>query len=156
MVKDYRGNEFNWDFPWDHPENMAVVKRYNQLFASPYVSQEGMTTYKAIILPIDYESKLRTVFSDGHRMRFSDVLDGTANTLMIVEDIENPIPWNEPADLSPDEFMNLYRSANSPLGGMLILTVDGQTHFIEYGHEDSVTGMLYCSDGLGPNIASER
>jgi len=141
------------DLPWDHPTNLDAAKDYDDLFTSPYVDGEGLTTYKAVVgPPFDSRNGARgeTLFSYVKATRYSEITDGSANTLMVVEDVNNPVPWNRPSDLSVVEFWNLYRAEESDLGGILVSTGDAEVHFIEYGKDETIKALLFCSDGVRP------
>jgi len=77
-----------------------------------------------------------TMFEERHKLKIEDIMDGTANTAMIVEG-GAAVPWTKPVDLS---FV-----ADKPLpelGGMSrdvfhAVFADGSTHIIRKDFEDA-------------------
>jgi hypothetical protein len=68
----------------------VAIKVYMSPQANP-PTPPGMTHYKAFSGP-------SAVFEKGKKMKFADILDGTSNTLLVVEAGE-PIPWAKPGDI---------------------------------------------------------
>ncbi len=90
---------FHFDEPWDSPANRKFHGlRFLSLKCPSDVSTNfgPMTNYLAVVGP-------RTLFpSDGTTRRLSDVKDGPADTLMVVEVLNSGIHWMEPRDLPWD------------------------------------------------------
>jgi prepilin-type processing-associated H-X9-DG protein len=62
----------------------------------------------------------------------SDITDGPSNTIMVVEVSGLNINWEEPRDVTVDEFMDLVAKGrvSSHPGGFQALMADGSVHFI--------------------------
>ncbi len=104
--------EFRLDEPWDSDHNKRLVERTPAVFRAP---QSKADKNKTNYLTIRGE---RTVFSGKRPARFSDILDGTSNTLMTVEvSDELAVVWTKPDDFVPD--------AEEPLKGLVGLQPDG-------------------------------
>ena len=64
------------------------------------------TSYVAVVGP-------RTIWPDGKTTRMSDIIDGTSNTLLIVEVHNSGIHWMEPRDL---DYLQMAPGVNPPRG----------------------------------------
>jgi hypothetical protein len=89
----YQGYDFNE--PWDGPHNRELLQRMPSVFSCPEMwrSQPGPTTTYAAVSGPD------TAFPGAQPVRIKDITDGTANTLMLVETVNAPIPWTAPIDV---------------------------------------------------------
>jgi beta-lactamase regulating signal transducer with metallopeptidase domain len=85
-------NQFHLDEPWDSPHNKTLLEKMPQVYRSPGLKLlPGTTAYLAITGP-----QTGWVAPDG--ARFQEFLDGTSNTLMVVE-AGQAVPWTKPEDL---------------------------------------------------------
>lgn len=92
--------QFHLDEPWDSAHNKKLIEKMPMLFASPAMPAElakkGMTTYVA---PIGE----KTIFEGTEATHISKILDGTSNTLAILEaDSDHAVIWTKPDDLVID------------------------------------------------------
>jgi hypothetical protein len=96
-------NEFRLDESWDSPHNIKLVDRMPAIFSSPYdadkpLAAKGMTRYVAPL------TKNSTLGKPGKPLVFSDIKDGTSNTIWVVEAApERAVIWTKPDDLVVDE-----------------------------------------------------
>lgn len=94
-----------------------------------------------------------TIAGRGNRgSTLSDVFDGLSFTIMLVEVEGLNTPWDQPGDISIEDFMTRFRSRS--VGphpeGIFVAFVDGSVHFISYDADPvDVESLLYLSDG-GP------
>lgn len=89
--------EFQLDEPWNSKANLKLLKKMPKVYASPrvMVKNKGYTTYQGF-------SGANAVFRPGKRpLSFASILDGTSNTLMVVES-STAVPWTRPVDLPAD------------------------------------------------------
>ena len=93
--------------PWDGPRNQQLLKGLpveiyqcpaHQIFSTP------LTSYFAVV-------HSRTVWPPDHACKFDDIKDGTANTILLIEDPHRNVRWYEPRDLSFDEAVTLLTGA---------------------------------------------
>jgi hypothetical protein len=92
--------EFKLDEPWDSDHNKKLITKMPKVFANPYnpkLAEQGKTTYLA---PVHKDA----VFTgDKQGVRIADILDGTANTILLVDaDDAAAVVWTKPDDLKLD------------------------------------------------------
>jgi hypothetical protein len=89
-------SKFHLDEPWDSPHNLTLLDKMPSCYACPSDAtlKPGMTGYQAIIGP-------STSFTpDFKPLRFADITDGTANTILIGESkraVPGPSPRISPS-----------------------------------------------------------
>ncbi len=88
-------NEFHLDEPWDSDHNKKLIARMPAVFRSSEnaeLAKEGKTTFLA---PLGDDA----MFPNKRGIRLADVLDGTANTILLV-DVEDSraVVWTRPED----------------------------------------------------------
>jgi hypothetical protein len=105
--------EFRFDEPWDSEHNKRLIEGMPDVYRSPSSrAGEGKTNYLAVRGP-------RTVFpGPGNQVGIRDILDGTSNTIMVVEaSDQRAVIWTKPDDFEPDP--------NDPIRGLVGLQPDG-------------------------------
>ena len=149
---------YDFNEPWDGPNNSKLANQMPYVYRCPSVPYSGSeTTYKLVSDP---ES-----FFDGDKRRdFDEAVDGTASTVVMVEDSENPINWLKPEDISIDDavervlslkachcgrseslFRDIYYGPN-------ICTLDGASYHISPNVDpDSFRRALRFADGYSPD-----
>lgn len=128
-------NDYNFSEPWDGPNNRQLAGRMPSNYAFHGDDKPGQTTtnYLAVVGP-------HTAWPGATPRRLEEVTDGTASTILVVENRGANVPWLEPRDLAFDR-MSL--RLNNPDG-------------IGSKYLDPAAAML---DGmvrrLGPNLTPE-
>jgi hypothetical protein len=120
-------NEFKQEEPWDGEHNMKLIGRMPKIFLSPKQGSKlkDRTTYLA---PLGKG----LMWDDPNGVKFKDVLDGTSNTILLVEsDDEHATTWSKPDDIVID----MHSPAKGLTGhwedGFLVLIADGSAQFVE-------------------------
>ncbi|MEX0791717.1 MAG: DUF1559 domain-containing protein [Pirellulaceae bacterium] len=138
---------YDFDKPWDHPDNLKVTEQMPQVYASPHYpvhAEQGLTTYLAI-------SSEATVLGTTEPSTFREITDGTSQTLMVIELLNRPVAWTEPVDISPDTILAQYaRLADTVQHGNQVLLADESVRFIgKDQRRQNLEDGFYINDGRG-------
>jgi len=137
LDEDWLYEEYDFEEPWDGPNNMALADLISDVYRCP--SEPGNpneTNYMVITGP-------GTMFEGDQGTSIADVTDGSSSTILVVEVAGYPMYWSEPFDLEIDT-MDLYIgdlesgegiSSTHP-GGANVAFADGSVRFIP----DSISG----------------
>jgi len=136
---------YDFDKPWDHPDNLKVAEQMPWVYASPHYpehAKQGLTTYLAI-------SSEGTVLGTTKPSTFREITDGASQTLMVIELLNRPVAWTEPVDISPDTIMAHYaRLADTVQYGNHVLFADGSIRFIgKDQRRQELEDGFYINDG---------
>jgi len=114
LYKQYRLDE-----PWDSENNKKVLAQMPDTFRSPYDDRTSTNSaYYVLVGP-------GTVFEGPNGIKTADIVDGTSNTLMIVEAKRN-IPWTKPEDLAFDPDKPLPELGGFVKGQFMAALADGE------------------------------
>ena len=98
-------DQYDFDEPWNGPNNSKLADQLQGgPFASiPYPSSERieMTGFKLVTGP-------GTAFVEDRTTGFLDILDGSSNVIMLVDDNAKPVNWMSPADVTLEEATELF------------------------------------------------
>ncbi len=151
-------NEFKLDEPWDGPHNKALLDRMPEVFALPgNPADPGQTFYRGF-------SGKRAFFDPKtpEGVKIASILDGTSNTIDVVEARE-AVPWTRPdsdipapEDLAKVEQLQALREAlgGHGTGGFNALFCDGSVRFIKDSTNLITLGALITRDG-GEVVSSD-
>lgn len=159
--------QFDWNEPWDHPTNLALLPKMPDVYVSPNRPiKDGKTVYLAVTYPTNFDSQATpdnlaqflsgTIFDNrpDRRAGFSvvsmaNVRDGTANTIAVLEaDADRAVEWTKPDDWELD-FENPRQGLGTLRpGGFMALFADGSARFISMEVDDRNLFRLFCrNDG---------
>ena len=98
---------FKLDEPWDSEHNKKLIAEMPRTYkmGGSTKAKEGETFYQVI-------TGLDTVFNGAKAMKITDITDGTANTILVVE-AKTPVAWTKPEDVP----MPKDKDKRLPLGG---------------------------------------
>ena len=148
-ILPYLGHEnlykqFHLDEPWDSEHNAKLTKRRPPVYGSP-ASQWNEGNRSSFVLPVGEE----TIAPGGKGIPFSEIKDGTSNTIMIVEVNDHRAPvWTKPEDLPIDlenptnGLGDLYdgKGFNAAIG-------DGSVRFLSSSIDPKVLRSLFTRAG---------
>ncbi|MEP3479226.1 MAG: DUF1559 domain-containing protein [Fuerstiella sp.] len=136
-------NQFALEEPWDSPRNRPLADLMPNVFSSPNANTEvGKTVY---MVPVG----AGTAFEDQKGRRFRDILDGTSNSIMMVEvEASRAVYWTEPVDYSVNT-SNPFEGLARRDGSMIpILFCDGSTQNISADLDSQTANHMFTiSDG---------
>ncbi len=86
--------QYRFDEPWNGPNNSRLADQMPGIYAMTGCAKPGnVTTNYLRVIGEETASPI------SHTLRESDIKDGTANTLFIVENVDAEVHWMEPRDL---------------------------------------------------------
>jgi RNA polymerase sigma factor (sigma-70 family) len=143
---------FRLDEPWDSEHNKKLLARMPETYAPPGIKTKKVhtTLYRVFVGP-------GTAFEDKKGHKITEFIDGTSNTLLVVEAGE-AVPWTKPEELPYDANKALPKLGGIFGGDFNILLADGSVRFVRRGFverafRDIVTrngGEMASPDDLNP------
>jgi hypothetical protein len=115
---------FKPDEPWDGPSNRKLLSEIPEVYAPTGLGTEPRheTFYRGFIGGGAF-------FEGVHGIKIADIMDGTVNTLMVVEAGE-PVAWTKPEELLIEGGSSLPRLGGQFEDGFHALTCDGWVRFL--------------------------
>jgi len=135
-------NAYRYDEPWNGPHNSQLGKTAPSMFRSDWQDlPKGRTSYFAIV-------GRKTAWPAHQSLHAADFVDGTSNTLLIVEDSKDDVNWLEPRDLLAREFVNsLYGDTDLYDGsGRFVGLADGSVRFLQSSVDRKILFRLLTPD----------
>ena len=161
--------QFHLDEPWDSEHNKALIEKMPPTYASPALSSaqqaKGLTSYLtplsrkpvAAIKPKAGAPEagealaggVETIFDNPAGTPLAKVIDGTSNTIMVLEtQPKHAIVWTKPDDLVIDPKDPLVRLTGQPNEGFNAAFADGSVRFISDKVDPKIFWlMLLMNDG---------
>jgi prepilin-type processing-associated H-X9-DG protein len=146
--------QYRFDEPWDGPNNRKLHDISLKIFQCPShgkTQPATETNYVGVVGP-------GTVWTDksGGFVRMADIIDGTSNTIVLVEVENSGIHWMEPRDLhvvqmpmaiNPKSGQGI--SSNHP-GGVNVGFADGSVRFLTSGTPAETIRAALTRNGKEP------
>ena len=117
-------DEFHLDEPWDSEHNKKLIERMPEAYRNPNLQ---VVDFKTNYLAVTGEG---TAFAGKEGTKFRDVIDGTSNTIIVVEtNADRAVIWSKPDDLQFDPQQPLAGLGDLRPGGFQSLLMDGSVQF---------------------------
>ncbi len=134
--------QFHLDEPWDSDHNIQLLDQMPTIFESPNLGDLGG---KTVFLAISGEG---TVFHKDQKTKFSDIADGSSNTVLFVEaDESEAVNWTEPTDWQFDKDDPMHGLGGLRPGGFNAAFCDGSTRFISNSVDESIWAAICTMAG---------
>jgi hypothetical protein len=139
LYRQFRLNE-----PWDSVHNRRLITAMPDVFRpkNAELAAAGKTTY---LTPRGTD----TVFPpDNKPTRLSRIIDGTSNTILLVEaDERHAVIWTKPDDLAAETIMPDRDLTIRPPGVLVASFADGSTHVIRSEIDGAALAALFTRSG---------
>jgi hypothetical protein len=116
-------SQFKLDEPWDSDHNKKLIAKMPAIYDAPVAGKRvaGKTRLQVFTGP-------DTLFEGTRKMRFTNVRDGTSNTILVIE-AANPVIWTKPEDLVlPGAGEKMPAVGGLFKDGLHVLFCDGSVH----------------------------
>lgn len=134
-------DQFHLDEPWNSEHNRTLIEQMPPVLTNPNLIQNGKTNY---LIPRGEN----TLFASDEGVRLRDILDGTSNTLMILEvDADRVVTWTKPEDLDVDLDFPMDGLGSLRPGGFSAALCDGSVQFFSTFVEEEVLKALFTPKG---------
>ena len=145
-IGDRRGGalykQFHFDEPWDSEHNKKLLAKMPEAYRFP--GEPKTTTHTAYLAVSGKE----TVFPPEKGVRFQEIIDGTSQTMMLVEvKSDIPIQWTEPIDTDFDFKGDTPKLGGYLEGGFNSVFADGAVHFISDAVDPELIKKLVTKAG---------
>jgi hypothetical protein len=130
--------QFKLDESWDSEHNKRLIERMPKVFAplNGVKAEKGHTFYQTFTG--------REALKPG--MKFTDITDGTSNTLMVVESGDS-VPWTRPEDMLYDSKKPLPKLGALFSGDFNALFMDGSVRFVRKSIDEKILRALITPAG---------
>ena len=134
--------QFKLDEPWDSPNNIKLLGQMPKVYSCPAAqTPSGETVYQVFV-------GNGAVFETTRGLRLTDIPDGTANTILIVE-ANKSVPWTKPDDLPYNPNGPLPPLGGHSPNGFNAVSADGAVHSIPKNTpETTLRPLITRNDGI--------
>ena len=140
--------QFKLDEPWNSTHNQQLISMMPSIYKSPNrTSEDFKTVYLAVVG--DEQPGQKTAFSRTELATFARIIDGTSNTIMIVEaDPDQAVTWTQPDDWELDVNNPARGLGHLRPRGFCALFCDASVYFIRTDTDtENLRRLFVCDDG---------
>lgn len=145
-------DQFHLDEPWDSDHNRKLIEQMPDVYRAPASDADpGKTVYRGLG-GLGGMFRVPASSDAGSGNKIASVLDGTANTIMVVETSDAlATEWTKPGVLAPGNFDMSQLFGTYP-GGTNAAFVDGSVHFVPEATSPKMFSLL-CTRNDGTNLS---
>ncbi len=150
LEQDMLYSQYNFNEPWDSPENLMVARQMPDVYRCPSSTTaplgSNLTNY-VVIVGDPAVSPQQSVFLPNHWTKLIDIVDGTANTLLVVETVD-PVSWTCPdSDPTYDQLVAQVEIGPSAIGsehpgGANVVFADGAAQFLPLSIDTQIIRLM--------------
>jgi hypothetical protein len=136
--------QFKLDESWDSEHNKKLITQIPSIYrpSNPKLAAEGKTR---MVAPVGSKMIFKPDAPGG---KLEEVLDGTSNTVLLVEaDDEHAVLWTKPDDLNVDLKKPFAGLAIRQPGAFLALIADGSTRLIKKSADANTVAAMFTRGG---------
>ena len=133
--------QFKLDEPWDSTNNKKLLAEMPDVLRVGIEPKDATKTY--------YQGSAGpgTIFEPGQKLKFSDIPDGTSNTIAVVE-AGPPVEWTKPADIGYDPKKDLPKRDGPFTNVLMVGTGDGAVYALKPdADETTLRRLIERADG---------
>jgi prepilin-type processing-associated H-X9-DG protein len=149
---------YNFNEPWDSPNNQQVAQRMPDVFRCPDAPPGGNLTNYVVIIGDPSQQPMQSLFLPNHWTQLREITDGTSNTLMVVE-TGTPVPWTQPdADPKFDQVVGQAERGPTVLGSAHpgvanVVMADGSVRTVSVNIDNqTLQALIQPADGRFVNL----
>jgi len=136
-------NQYKFDEPWDSESNKKLIGQMPATLRDPGADPKSeFSSYFAL-------TGESTVFGPKEGAKIQEILDGTSNTILIVE-AKRDIPWTKPEDIAYDPAKPLPKLGGLRPNGYNTAFADGSVRFISQTIDEMTLRALITRAGGEP------
>ncbi len=136
VAEMYNDNEM-----WNSPNNEPLSRMRLPFFQSPLCDgEEGETPFMVVVGP-------QTAFPGATSTRRYDCTDGASNTILVVANLEDPVPWSEPGDLSLEDFTKRFSAKDGQQPPLYVALMDGSVVRVMKIQPSDLASLANINDG---------
>lgn len=152
LGEDRLYKQFKLDEPWDSATNRPLLAQMPRLYVHPSQGQPVdpyATFYQVFTAEVGQGPwEGRPMFDVGPkagRITFAAIVDGTSNTIMVVE-ATDPVPWSQPTDLpyAPDQPLPKLGLGSRTFNALM---ADGSVHALPKDTDERTIRALITRNG---------
>jgi prepilin-type processing-associated H-X9-DG protein len=128
-------NAYDMTQPWDSASNQLLVERIPSAYRSPSASMSQTTSDVYVVTGQGF------IFDGTQSVRFTDIVDGLASTIIAVEVVGHPVNWTEPRDFTETDLDGGLLSPGA--SGINVLMADGSVRYLDASMINSATLRPY-------------
>lgn len=142
-------SRYRFDEPYNGPNNSMLIGEMPEVYASP--ADEGALGFSDTSYMVVVGS--RTMFPGAKTRKLSEATDGVDATILVTEVAESHVNWLSPSDLRTSRMRYEINGvpgveiSSGHAGGALVVTADGETHFLRNETRPEFVQALTTANG---------